>query len=87
MTPCGSCLNCLNGAKALCLRHFSAVEANETPRAHARNCRCGKLLFGKRRFCSECRRKRNTETARVRMRRLRSRHVTKNPEKDPVNIG
>lgn len=82
--PCGRCLNCRNGAPGLCM----AEARTDAPKPiAARNCRCGKALFGKRRFCAECRQKRNTETAKTRMRAMRSRGVTKNRKKEAENIG
>jgi hypothetical protein len=45
-------------------------------RTVARHCRCGQALYGKYRFCDDCRTIRNRETARIRKRR--SRDVTKN---------
>ena len=69
MIPCWKCLNCRNGVPGLCLtRRAPAVKARRTV---ARYCACGVALYGKHRFCDDCRRRRNRETARLRMRKAR----------------
>jgi hypothetical protein len=66
--PCGRCLNCRNGAPSLCLGH----DPHDAPRRIvARYCECGEPLYGKRRWCAECREKRLRIQKRDHMRKSR----------------
>jgi len=81
MTPCGHCLNCLNGAPGICLAPVNTTApTTATVKASrpiiARYCHCGEPLYGKHRFCGDCRERRRRETWRNGQRR--SRHVNKN---------
>ena len=81
---CGRCLNCLNGFPGMCLASAAVHHVEPTTtRTVARYCGCGEPLYGKRRFCERCKRQRNRETARARMRRRRELAVTKNRGANP----
>ena len=81
---CGKCLNCRNGHPQMCLEGARVLHAQPTTsRIVTRYCGCGEPLSGKHRFCGRCKRQRNRETARIRMRRRRESAVTKNGDADP----
>ena len=81
---CGKCLNCRNGVPQMCLEDAPVHHAQPTTtRIVTRYCACGESLYGKHRFCGRCKRQRNRETARVRMRRRRRLAVTKNGGANP----